>query len=110
MNTKLNNKLRSKKSLSFSYFFQEWWWVVLFISVVLLTYDQIRKDIEVEYQNLKNKLVLIETQKNQAVEEHADLQLSIQSQTDPEWIKLTLKKRLGVVPEGQVKVHFKEEP
>lgn len=35
-----------------------------------------------------------------------ELKLAVASQDDPDWIGLTLMKGLGVVPEGQIKIHF----
>ena len=36
-----------------------------------------------------------------------DLVLKVQSQADHAWIEQVLMKELGVVPENQIKVHFK---
>lgn len=35
-----------------------------------------------------------------------DLLREIASQNDPSWIELVLMDKLGLVPEGQTKVHF----
>lgn len=40
--------------------------------------------------------------------ERDDLLLQIRSQNDPEWVELTLMRRVGLVPEGQVKVYFEK--
>jgi len=51
---------------------------------------------------IQEKVVLIERQK--------DLMLELASASDPAWVELSLMRRLGVVPEGQVKVHFSSSP
>lgn len=40
--------------------------------------------------------------------EQQELILQIESQTDPAWVEMVLKRNLGLVPEGQVKVYFKK--
>ena len=46
-------------------------------------------------------------QKENAIYNKEDLTLKISSQSDPSWIEQVLMKELGVVPENQIKVHFK---
>ncbi|MBI5274281.1 MAG: hypothetical protein HY860_04420 [Chlamydiales bacterium] len=87
----------------------DWWWVALFLFVTYFTYDQIRSDLDSEYKHLLTRLEEIKQEREIVLQQQTQLKLSIQSQMDPEWIKLTLKKRLGVVPEGQKKVYFKEQ-
>lgn len=103
--------LKQKSNFTFDFvirsFIVDWWWVILFLFVSFFTYEQIKKDIHHEYLALNNRLSQLQVQKEKALETQAELKSYIHSQTDPEWIKLTLKKRLGVVPEGEVKVHFK---
>ena len=56
--------------------------------------------------DLKDKISELELTKTKAVLQRDDLLLQIQSQSDPDWIEMVLKTRLGVVPEGQRKVYF----
>lgn len=58
---------------------------------------------------LKKRLSNLHTEKSIALEEKEDLLLQIGSQSDPAWIQMTLMKGLGLVPEGQQKVYFKED-
>lgn len=61
------------------------------------------------YSELQTKLDKYNLDKRLALQEHEDLLLQMSSQNDPAWIEMTLKKRLGMVPEGQMKVYFKKE-
>ncbi|MBS0620402.1 MAG: hypothetical protein JSS61_02970 [Verrucomicrobia bacterium] len=82
------------------------WWMVLIVGVSSLIYvhalrqrDQVVAALDQQMQaQLKERQALFE--------EREDLLLQIHSQSDPAWIELTLKKGLGVVPEGQSKVFF----
>ncbi|HEY5260120.1 MAG TPA: hypothetical protein VIJ46_05665, partial [Rhabdochlamydiaceae bacterium] len=58
---------------------------------------------------LKERLYDLELKRQCVLEVKDDLELQIRSQSDPEWIQMTLMKGLGVVPEGQTKVYFKKD-
>jgi hypothetical protein len=58
---------------------------------------------------LKCQLYALQSEKQFLLEEKQDLKLQINSQKDPAWIELTLMKGLGLVPEGQLKVHFTKD-
>ena len=58
---------------------------------------------------LKERLYDLESKRQCVLEIKEDLELQIRSQSDPEWIQMTLMKGLGVVPEGQTKVYFKKD-
>ena len=82
------------------------WWVVLFGLFAFLTYfGAIRGRIGQIFE-YKEKLSLLQAEKKRITLENQDLQLKINSQSDPAWIELILMKELGVVPEGKLKVHF----
>ena len=59
------------------------------------------------YRELKARFDLLSHQKELAIQERDDLFLQVQSQNDPSWIEMALMKSLGLVPEGQTKVYFK---
>ncbi len=84
-------------------------WVVLFVlscSLVFLHFSD--KKTEVMY-SLEQRLEEFRAQKAALLQENEDLQLQVNSQSDPAWIQLTLMKRLGLVPEGQIKVYFHDD-
>lgn len=58
------------------------------------------------YQEMTVKLHQLEKEKGAALKAHSDLLLQIQSQADPAWVEMVLKRNLGMVREGQVKVYF----
>jgi len=85
------------------------WWVIAIMAVGLVFTNHV--------MSKRSKLAFGLEQKKYALENHQqielarldDLQLRIQSQSDPAWVELILKKELGVVPEGFIKVNFVEE-
>ena len=82
------------------------WWTILFFLVCYFAYDQaIHRKSQIE-KALYTKLRSIEKEKGEALLHQEDLKLHISSQNDEGFIELTLMKRLGLVPEGQRKVHF----
>jgi hypothetical protein len=106
MGIRRNNNSYLKKIFEFS--FIRSWWVVLFLLICYVTYGiSIKKrnkaifDIKCKHNNLLKEKHILLTQKD-------DLQLRLQSQSDPSWIELVLMKELGVVPENKIKVHFKK--
>lgn len=48
-----------------------------------------------------------EREKEMILLEKEQLQMKIASQIDPAWIEMILMRDLGMVPEGYLKVHFK---
>jgi hypothetical protein len=82
------------------------WWVLAFISICgVIYFNSVSKKNEI-LATLDQHLGALEKEKTAFVEEKEDLLLQINSQSDPNWIQLTLMKGLGLVPEGQLKVYF----
>lgn len=98
-----------RRSRLFEELIQKSWWVILFFLVCLFSYDQAIKRREREVKQLRSKLLDVHDQKKISLEKQEDLKLQIASQNDPAWIEMTLKKGLGLVPEGQKKVLFVPE-
>jgi hypothetical protein len=85
------------------------WWMgvfILFIYMLSLKTYSIKED---QIVKLTEQLALLNYEKSQALQATRDLSSQIESQEDPLWIEKMLMKKLGVVPEGQVKVRFKKE-
>ena len=82
------------------------WWSILFFLLCYFAYDQALAHRKREEVRLRKKLESLTLQKEIAKERQEELKLQIASQNDPEWIEMTLKKELGLVPEGEKKVHF----
>ncbi len=106
-------KLKTNKNLKFSFiskcrhFAKEWGWVALFVFASYYTFFQVRSELDKEKNLLLKKFQEIEQLTVAALDLQEELELCLQSQSDPEWVKLALKKKLGVVPHGQTKVYFK---
>ena len=96
-------------SQSYRKIFLEYWWVVLFVvgSYVLFTQSLIHKQVEI--QKLQQRKTELLAKIEHANLERKNLQQQVNSQEDPHWIELTLKRCLGVVPDNQVKIFFKKE-
>lgn len=103
MKIKKNNKISSK-------FFEvaiRSWWVILFLLICLVGYDMGIKKRKMAIFEMKCKYDNLITEKTLAISKREDLNLELSSQSDPAWIEMVLMKQLGVVPENQIKVHFK---
>lgn len=87
---------------------QHSWWVFVIITFCYLCFRQplIKKELEIRGLQLEKEAYL----KEQAYldEENRDLLLEISSQNDFDYIELTLKKVLGLVCEGEIKVFFEK--
>ncbi|MBA3237599.1 MAG: hypothetical protein H0T62_04520 [Parachlamydiaceae bacterium] len=84
------------------------WWVFFFALLCFICYEQGIKRQNIQFQTLMKQLKELQHEKATAMSLHTELSAQILSQTDLDWIELTLMKELGVVPEGQRKVFFNE--
>lgn len=78
----------------------------MFFLVCFFAYDQAVKRRNREEEKLRIKLNELKCDKERELAQQEELKREILSQNDETWIELTLMKRLGLVPEGQTKVHF----
>lgn len=82
--------------------------ITLFSILCLACYSQALHKKEQICEALQAQIQDLEKNKELYLSQQEDLLLQIHSQEDPAWIEMVLKKRLGVVPEGQMKVYFKK--
>lgn len=61
------------------------------------------------FKEFKVKVSQLESNLFAANAKREDLLMQIESQSDPAWIELLIKKHLGMVPYGQTKVYFDKE-
>lgn len=61
------------------------------------------------YRQTVSQLSSLEQEKQEALAQQEELRAEIESQKDPAFIEMVLKRNLGLVPEGQVKVYFRQE-
>lgn len=85
------------------------WWVILFSIICYMFYEQQLIKRDVQFIMLKNTMAELQKQKREALTQQEDLLLQINSQSDPDWVELTLMKGLGLVPEGYTKAYFTVE-
>jgi hypothetical protein len=85
---------------------REMWWVFLFILLCYTSYQWTAANMELQITHLNKEIEMIESSISSLIPEKEQLQEEIQSQTDSKWVELVLMKELGLVPEGQEKVHF----
>lgn len=90
-------------------FLKGWWWVFAIVICSYLFYIPLVHNKNVSRKELESRVAALEYEKVLAVEEQEMLLLRISSQSDPCWIEMMLMRALGVVPEGQVKVHFQNQ-
>lgn len=101
--------MQNKSSFSY-YFFEEIfvksWWVVLFILGIYYCYEQGLQKKDHDFTKLHAHYSELQKKKKALLTLKENLNRQINSQSDPEWVELTLMKGLGLVPEGQIKVLF----
>jgi hypothetical protein len=100
--------MKSKGPTLHAFFFRCWWTILLLLFCYGVYLHAMHKKKEL-YVELKTKVDLLEQQLVTARDTREDLLLQIQSQSDPAWIEMLLKKHLGMVPFGQTKVYFDTE-
>ncbi|GEM_PF-869060 len=84
-------------------------WVALFIAACVFIYLNSGGKKNEVIATLESHLKHLQMEKTLLLQENEDLLLQVNSQSDPAWIQLTLKKGLGLVPEGQQKVYFRSD-
>lgn len=97
-----------KKSIYFIHeFLFRSWWVFGFAIVCYMLYEQGMRKREMEYNKHYGRVSSLKNDICTAAAVQEDLLLRINSQSDPAWVELTLKRGLGLVSEEQTKVWFK---
>lgn len=100
--------MKNKESPLYAFFFR-CWWTVLFILFCYGFYLHGMHKKKQLFQELSQNVEILEKQLYAAVEKREDLLLQIDSQDDPAWIEMLIKKQLGMVPFDQTKVYFEKE-
>lgn len=97
--------MKTKESNLYTFFFRCWWTILVILFCYGFYLHAMHKK-RVLYGELKAKSTQLESNLYAAAAEREDLLMQIQSQSDPAWIELLIKKHLGMVPYGQTKVYF----
>ena len=88
------------------YILKESWWVLLFISLTFSGFVYSASTQKKIASEIQEKIELIISQKGSAIDKKELLEQKIFSKEDPDFIKMTLIRVLGVTPKGQRKVIF----
>lgn len=83
-----------------------WGWFCGFILLTAIVTERALKHVNELDTQLDIQLSSLIKEREEAIKLREQLQQQINSQSDPEWIELVLKRELGLVPEGQIKVLF----
>lgn len=90
-------------------FFMRSAWVILFIVGCGIIYERSIISLDSDYQQLMTQYLLLQNEHEEALALKTELSAKVNSHSDPAWVELTLMRVLGLAPEGQVKVLFKDE-
>jgi len=90
------------------YFIKNWLFILV-IAGFCVSYQFVTKKKLNEIASLKETIGLLEEEKNKIINEKEELELRINSHSDQDWIEMVLMEKLGVVPEGKIKVHFSKQ-
>lgn len=85
------------------------WWVIAFCLFTYMLASQTFSLKEEKLKRLEKQYLLLKQKYESELQLKEKLLVHLDSHEDPEFLSLVLKKRLGVVPEGQIKVHFKKD-
>lgn len=83
------------------------WWVGIFCLFTCMLYLQTSRNKIEEIEKLKTNLEVLKVEKREAQKIYSQLKEQIGSQNDPYFVEMVLIKKLGVVPEGGMRVQFK---
>ena len=100
---------QERNSMSITRLTLSWAPVFCFVAICFGSYLSAHKKKVIAFEDLTIRFEELSIQKHEAVTIRNDLQLQIQSQSDPLWIEQTLMRGLGLVPTGQKKIIFREK-
>lgn len=84
------------------------WWIVVFTTLCGAFYFQAAHSRALALSELSSRMHEMEGEKLRVLQDREDLNLQLQSESDPAWQELVLMKELGVVPEGYTKIQFQK--
>jgi len=91
----------------FEFVFIRSWYVVVFLLLCYIGYDLGVKKHNKTLFEMKCKHEKLLREKIYIAKKKQELNIKLRSQSDHAFIEMMLMKELGVVPENQIKVHFK---
>lgn len=102
----IHNTAQIRRPSSHSWLHRHWW-VMVFVGLCAVFYLHAMREKDHAFQEMTVSLHTLEKAKAEVVAQQEELLLQIHSQSDPAWVEMVLKANLGMVPEGQTKVYFK---
>ncbi len=100
--------MKSKEGTLTIFFFRCWWTILIILFCYGFYLHGMHKK-KGQFAALKYNMDLLENQLLAAAAGREELLMQMESQSDPAWIEILLKKHLGMVPFGQTKVYFEKE-
>jgi len=91
-----------------SFFFRCWWTILVLVFAYGFYLHGMQKKRDL-LTRMKEKMSYLESELELAKESREHLLRQIESQSDPAWIELLMRKHLGMVPSGQTKVYFEDK-
>ncbi len=89
-----------------SIYLKHFWWVIICMLGCGLFYEHSQQRRDRLYEQLERQAKSLLKEKELAELERERLQLEINSQSDPDWIEMTLISKLGMIPTDSRKVMF----
>lgn len=102
------NVMKQWQHRLYSFFFRCWWTLLVLLMAYGLYLHGMQKKREL-LTCLHEKVMLLKQKVSLAKESQDDLLRQIESQSDPAWIEILMRKHLGMVPSGQTKVYFEQD-
>ena len=85
---------------------KQWAFPFCFVTGAFALLEFSLKNLETETEALQKKWSALKMELKSLETKKEYLTRQINSQSDPAWIEMVMKKELGLVPEGQVKIYF----
>jgi hypothetical protein len=82
--------------------------VIAFTLIAASCYFHFMKGKKEALHALNERLSSMVQERVDAIQIREELELRLASQNDPAWIEMVLMQKVGVVPEGFLKVHFQK--
>jgi hypothetical protein len=89
-----------------SQFFLKFWWAALFLLLCYGFYVHGMEARKKDLEELGAKAAELVQELGKANHLKEELLLELESQADPAWIQMVMRKQLGVVSQGDTKVCF----
>lgn len=85
---------------------KETWFLIVYIILAVIVFEWNVNQVDKHAEKFITEKSRLEKAIAEKKEEQVRLNEMIMSESDPQWIELTLMKVLGVIPEGTKKIYF----